>query len=111
MKFFTLASIVLASTLFVPGASVLAQATLRYLHFERSVRPLLVERCQSCHGAEEQKAGLRLDSHEAVLKGSDSGSVVVPGDPEASRLVAAIRHEGEIQMPPDGKLGDSEVVG
>ena len=109
MKFFTLASIVLASTLFVPGASVLAQVTLRYLHFERSVRPLLVERCQSCHGAEEQKAGLRLDSHEAVLKGSDSGSVVVPGDPEASRLVAAIRHQGEIQMPPDGKLGDSEV--
>ncbi len=61
--------------------------------FETKVRPVLVEHCVKCHGPEKQKAGLRLDSRAAVLAGGDTGPAVVPGKPEESLLVTAIRHE------------------
>jgi cytochrome c553 len=77
--------------------------------FERSVRPVLVERCQSCHGADEQEAGLRLDSATAALQGSAAGPVIMPGEPDKSRLIHAISYEGEVQMPPDGKLPAEQI--
>jgi hypothetical protein len=77
--------------------------------FEKRVRPILAEKCQSCHGPEKQKAGLRLDSRTALLKGSENGPVVVPGDPEKSRLIEAVRYDSETKMPPKDKL-PAEVV-
>ncbi len=73
-------------------------------HFERRVRPLLVERCQKCHGPQEQKGGLRLDSRAAALAGGDSGPAIVPGDPPGSLLMSAIEYGDVVQMPPDGRL-------
>jgi Planctomycete cytochrome C len=52
--------------------------------FEKTIRPLLHDQCQSCHGAAKQKANLRLDSREGMLRGGDSGPAVVPGHPEKS---------------------------
>lgn len=78
--------------------------------FEREVRPVLVEHCLRCHGAEKQSGGLRLDSREGVLQGGENGPVVVPGDPRQSRLVAAIRREGDLAMPPEEKLNDRQVA-
>jgi hypothetical protein len=72
--------------------------------FESKIRPILFERCVRCHGPEKQKAGLRLDSRAALLKGTDTGPVVVAGAPEESRLVEAIHQKGELKMPPDDKL-------
>jgi mono/diheme cytochrome c family protein len=77
--------------------------------FEARVRPVLAENCFSCHGAAKQKAGLRLDSRPALLRGSENGPVVVPGDPESSALVQAIRYAGELKMPPKGKLQPQAV--
>jgi mono/diheme cytochrome c family protein len=71
--------------------------------FESRIRPILAEHCWSCHGAKKQKSGLRLDSREAILAGSDSGPVAKPGDPANSPLIEAIRYQGETKMPPDGK--------
>ncbi|MFO0843762.1 MAG: PSD1 and planctomycete cytochrome C domain-containing protein [Gemmataceae bacterium] len=65
--------------------------------FETRVRPVLVEHCQGCHGPKKQMGGLRLDSREALLKGGDSG-------PALERLVPAIRHEGDLKMPPRKRL-------
>lgn len=73
-------------------------------HFENKVRPLLVEHCHGCHSAKKSEAGLRLDSREAILKGNDVGPVVVPGEPEKSKLIRAVHHDGSIKMPPKGKL-------
>ena len=56
------------------------------------MRPVLAENCHECHGAKRQKNGLRLDSREAVLRGSDFNKVVVAGDPENSLLIKAVRH-------------------
>ena len=57
--------------------------------FESKIRPLLVNRCYECHSgnAKRIKAGLRLDSREAILRGGDSGSVIVEGKPEESLLI------------------------
>src|SRR5450756_2998630 len=61
--------------------------------FENTIRPILVDKCYKCHStdAEKIKGGLLLDSHDGVLKGGDSGKVIVPGDPEASLLIKAVR--------------------
>ena len=72
--------------------------------FEAKVRPILVEHCFKCHGAEKQKAGLRLDSRAGILRGSDTGPVVVPGNPDESPLIDAIGHDAAIKMPPKSKL-------
>src|SRR5580658_1230889 len=50
--------------------------------FETSIRPMLAEKCYSCHSATEQRGGLRLDSREAMLKGNAHGPVLAPGDVE-----------------------------
>jgi mono/diheme cytochrome c family protein len=78
--------------------------------FEKHVRPVLATKCQSCHGPKRQQGGLRLDSHAALLKGSDNGPVIVPGQPDKSLLVKAIRYDGDVQMPPKGKLSDEAIA-
>ncbi len=78
--------------------------------FESQVRPLLLASCVSCHGADEQSGGLRLDSREGLLRGGDGGAVVVPGDVEASRLVQAVRRQADLQMPPDRPLDEVQVT-
>ena len=81
--------------------------------FESKIRPLLIERCYECHSArsEKIKGGLRLDSGKAVLKGGDSGPVIVPGDVEKSLLIKAVRYsDKDLQMPPKHQLAAPEVA-
>src|SRR5436190_19028462 len=79
-------------------------------YFEREVRPILVDACHKCHGPNKQESDLRLDSREAALKGGVSGAAIVPGQPEKSLLIAAIRHAGDIQMPPQAKLTEAQIA-
>ncbi|MFO1022201.1 MAG: DUF1549 domain-containing protein [Planctomycetales bacterium] len=75
------------------------------LHFfETKVRPLLANKCFRCHGAQKQHSGLRLDSREAILKGGEQGAAAVAGDPGASLLLKAVKHEDGLEMPPEEKL-------
>jgi len=80
--------------------------------FEKQVRPMLATRCHSCHSSEAKPlfAGLALDTKTGLLKGGDSGPVVIPGDPARSRLIQAIRGELPVRMPPTGKLRDDEIA-
>ena len=79
--------------------------------FEKQVRPVLINRCYECHStAKKTKGGLALDSKEATLRGGDSGVAIVPGSPEKSKLVEAIRYGNrDLQMPPKGQLPATEV--
>jgi mono/diheme cytochrome c family protein len=79
--------------------------------FERRIRPVLVERCYSCHSSEagEAKGGLLLDTREAIRKGGESGSAVVPHQPQESLLLEAVRYES-FEMPPDGRLQDEVIA-
>ena len=78
--------------------------------FTQKVRPVLAQNCYKCH-TDEAKGGLRLDSHEAVLKGGDSGPAIVPGAPDKSLMIDAVRQTGDLKMPPRGvKLTDGDIA-
>ena len=79
-------------------------------HFERAVRPVLIDACGRCHGAKKQESGLRVDARDALLRGGHSGPAFVPGKPADSLLIQVVRHEHETKMPPDGKLTQSQVA-
>src|SRR5262249_6385940 len=81
--------------------------------FEKKIRPVLATQCYSCHSAEAKKdrGGLRLDTRQGLLRGGDSGPVLVPGDPEKSLLIRALRHQDkDLRMPPKEKLPDTVVA-
>ncbi len=73
--------------------------------FEQKIRPVLVKECYGCHSssAKAVKGGLRLDTRAGVLAGGDSGPALVPGNPDESLLLDALRYDG-LEMPPRGKL-------
>lgn len=78
--------------------------------FEKQIRPLLSAHCLKCHGPEDTKGNLRLDSQQGWITGGDTGPALAPGKPEESLLVAAIRYEDEyLEMPPDGKLPEAKI--
>ncbi|MDG2127110.1 MAG: DUF1553 domain-containing protein [Fuerstiella sp.] len=79
--------------------------------FESRIRPVLVEHCYKCHAvnAKNVRGGLLLDSKAGALDGGESGAAVVPGAPEESLLLSALKHES-YEMPPDRKLPDAIVA-
>ncbi|MBK8177603.1 MAG: DUF1549 domain-containing protein [Planctomycetes bacterium] len=97
-----------------PLAPVLAQepseADLEF--FEAKIRPLIVESCQECHSGQlaRPKGGLVMDTRADLLRGGAAGEVLVPGDPDASLLIEAVRYEGDPRMPPDGKLEAAQIA-
>lgn len=77
--------------------------------FEAKIRPILAEHCLSCHSTEAAaqnrlSGGLFLDSREGWTKGGDSGPAIVPRKPDASLLLKSVLYDGDINMPPKGKL-------
>jgi hypothetical protein len=80
--------------------------------FENKVRPVLVKNCLACHGSGVAKmGGLQLDSRDHLMAGGHDGPVIVPGDPERSMLIQAVRKtHGRFKMPPQGKLTDQEIA-
>ena len=89
--------IVIAAVLL--GRPVQGDDAVNYL---QQVKPLLEKRCYACHGALQQKGGLRLDTAAHLKKGGDSGVVVAAGNSTASRLVEVVLRKGDVKMPPDG---------
>ena len=93
-----------------PVVAKLDTASIEF--FEKKVRPILVASCYECHASTSQKVkgGLLLDSAKGVAAGGDSGEAVVPGDPEASLLILAVRWaDKDTQMPPKQKLPDEQI--
>ncbi len=81
--------------------------------FEMNVRPLLVKHCYSCHShaGGKMRGGLALDSRSGWEKGGDSGPAVVPGKPDKSLLIQAVKHaSADTKMPPKEKLSAAEIA-
>ena len=81
--------------------------------FENKVRPLLAEHCYDCHSqrSDKVKGGLYLDSRDGLLLGGESGPAIVPGAPEKSLLIKAVRYTDEhLQMPPKDKKLSAEQI-
>jgi hypothetical protein len=77
--------------------------------FEKHVRPLFAQHCLECHGEKKQEMNLRFDNASALRHKSEAGPIIVPGQPDQSPLLAAVRHAGDLQMPPDAPLPDDAV--
>jgi hypothetical protein len=79
--------------------------------FEKKIRPVLVRHCAECHAADSKtlRGGLLVDSRGGLLAGGDSGPAVVPGKPDESLLLEALRYES-FEMPPTGKLPDAVIA-
>ena len=114
----TLASLILVNSLAVataaPDLSKLpAPSTKTDLSFAKDIKPLFEKSCFKCHGPEKQKAKLRVDSLEAILKGGENGEILTKGDSKKSSVVVAIARLDEgSAMPPDGKgtpLTDEQI--
>jgi len=75
--------------------------------YANQIAPLFEESCTSCHGEEEQEAGLRLDTYAAAMTGSEYGTVIEAGNPGESLLVDMIA-AGE--MPQEADAWDAEEV-
>ena len=81
--------------------------------FEKKIRPVLSSQCYSCHSAtaEKLKGGLLLDTRSGLRAGGDSGANIVPGSPDKSLLIKALRHtDDDLKMPPKQKLSASVVT-
>lgn len=105
--------LLLVAGLLVPA--MVAQAADDAAIFESKIRPLLADHCYECHSAaKKQKAGLMLDSKGGWQKGGESGPPIVPGKPEESLILKAVRWiDKDLQMPPEkagGKLTDAQIA-
>jgi hypothetical protein len=99
-------------TILLTSISAASHAAEPAAAFEK-VRPILQANCFTCHShaAKKSKGGLMLDSREAVLKGGDRGPAMVPGKPDESLIIAAVRrHDEDLKMPPSGKLNDDQIA-
>ena len=86
------------------------------LTYQANIKPILEANCVSCHvpgGAGYEKSGLRLDSHEAIMKGTRFGAVVVPGSSVSSTLYRLVSGQADpsIRMPHgSASLPDADVA-
>ncbi|MCA9229357.1 MAG: DUF1553 domain-containing protein [Planctomycetales bacterium] len=111
-RFLILIAILLESNLFGgPLASDgHAESTARQelQFFEHHVRPLLATHCFECHGSKKQFSELRVDSRDGLLRGGENGPALVPGKPEESLLIEAVRRES-LEMPPEEELTPEQI--
>jgi mono/diheme cytochrome c family protein len=109
--FFWILSFQLGALAAVPAPPALTPGASAF--FENKIRPLLTKNCYKCHSSEslKVKGELLLDTREGVLKGGATGPAIVPGDPEKSLLIKAVRYsDPDLQMPPKGdKLSDAQI--
>src|SRR5437899_388468 len=101
-------ALVIPATVDAQDAKPVTQAAAQF--FETKVRPILAENCFKCHGEKKHRGDLRLDSLAAALEGGGRGPALVPGHPEKSLLIKAIKHDDkDLKMPEDKKLSREQI--
>lgn len=110
-------SVLVVLILAASGQSGGADEAEDHAFFEQKIRPLLIERCQECHGSKKQEGGVRLDARTAIRRGGASGAIIPGGkgpQPEEavaeSKLFQVVEYNGDIKMPPDAKLSDEQIA-
>lgn len=100
-------TVLVVSLLAFSNVCVAADTKLEF--FEKSIRPVLIQRCSQCHGAHKQSGDLRVDSLSALLQGGDTGPAIVVGNAGDSLLIKAIQRSEELAMPPETPLAQREI--
>lgn len=81
------------------------------INYEDHIKPIFRENCFFCHSVDDANSDLALDNFARVMQGGSSGAVIVPGDPEASRLWKLVSHQESPEMPPeDSKMPDEQLA-
>ena len=78
--------------------------------FDRQVEPILRGHCVGCHNDKLKDGGLSFSSRNGLLLGGTHGPAIVPGYPDASLLIQAVRQDGTLTMPPGGKLAAKDIA-
>ena len=99
--------IAFAFCLVVLSGAAFAQKPDRF--FDSKVAPILAKRCLGCHNEELKDGGISFEDRASLLKGGARGPAVVPGKPEASVIIHAVRQDGNLKMPPGGKVSPKEI--
>lgn len=108
MRAFALFLIALATPLSAQPAMPPA-ATIK-IDYEKHVKPILAQKCHSCHGEDVQQSGLRLDKRQNAMRGGDYGVVILAGNSAGSKLIRrVVSGDGGMQMPPSGPLSAEEI--
>lgn len=95
----------------ITSAQTLPEAFVGPIDFVKDIQPILRQHCWSCHGAEKQESGLRLDRRDLMLLGGDLGKVLAPGKSETSRLIHYVAGvEPDHLMPPEGDRLSAEQI-
>ena len=89
------------------GVSDLSKVNARF--FDQRVAPILTRRCLSCHNEELRNGNISFLDRDSLLRGGSRGPAIVPGKPEQSVMIDALKHEGQLQMPPGPPLPAREV--
>jgi Planctomycete cytochrome C len=77
--------------------------------FDTRVAPILTKRCLGCHNHELNDGGISFEDRDSLLKGGSRGPAIVPGKPETSVVIHAVRQDGNLKMPPGGKLSPKQI--
>jgi mono/diheme cytochrome c family protein len=95
----------------VMAAAALFLAALdRAEYFQQKAQPILKQHCIRCHNHELDDGGISFENRDSLIAyRPEHGPAIVPGEPEKSALARAIRHNGEIQMPPGKKLDQRDI--
>jgi Protein of unknown function (DUF1553)/Protein of unknown function (DUF1549)/Planctomycete cytochrome C len=109
-KIFTMCGAVLVAALELRSQSPAAN-TAKTVDFAAQIQPILAKRCQMCHQGGAAPADLRMDTPAALLQGSISGKVIIPGNADDSLLVKRITQKQGVRMPLSGDpLSDAEIA-
>jgi mono/diheme cytochrome c family protein len=110
-------AVALAGVALVAGSGAAVAQSLtseQNAFFENKIRPIFANHCYKCHSAADSKikGGLAVDSKDGLLNGGNTGPAIVPGDPQKSLLIEAVRYANpDFQMPPKGeKLSPQQIA-
>lgn len=94
-----------------PWVSGAEMTTEQRAFFENKIRPVLVKQCYECHSADAKKLGgkLLLDAPSEMIVGGESGPSLIPGKPDESLIIQALRYDG-LEMPPKQPLPESVIA-
>lgn len=87
-----------------------AQTSEQVRFFDDRVEPILRTRCLGCHNDELNGGGISFNDPEGLLRGGNHGPAIVPGKPKESLLIEVVLQDGDIKMPPGGKLSGGDVA-
>ena len=78
--------------------------------FAKDVKPFLTNYCQNCHNGRRGKAGYSVDSYANLMKGGKKGPMIVPGQPDESRLLKTLTGRAKRMPPKDSDQPTAEEV-